>query len=112
MRLTPQEAGAKGGRSRSVKKIAACRRNGFQPSEPLPPEEQRLRDLDVEQWKTDAKLLGLPQDIIDSVAEMKADGRVKDTVGLDGKTVFPHPINLTVLVAKRRLAERDEKASE
>jgi len=33
-RLTPQEAGRlgglKGGRSRSEKKLAACRRNGFQ----------------------------------------------------------------------------------
>jgi hypothetical protein len=38
MRLTPQEAGRlgglKGGKSRSAAKIAAARRNGFQPTKP------------------------------------------------------------------------------
>jgi hypothetical protein len=39
-RMTPQEAGRRGGkvggRSRSAAKLAACKRNGFQKAEPAP----------------------------------------------------------------------------
>lgn len=36
-RMSAAEAGRKGGKSRSAKKLAACRRNGFQ--KPAPAEE-------------------------------------------------------------------------
>ena len=101
----PRAAGCKGGLSRSAKKVAASRRNGFQPSEPLSESEQRLRDLDVEQWLADAALLGLSQEIIDSVAKLKASGEIKDAVASNGD-VFLHPINLAILLAKRNLAQR------
>ena len=43
-RMTPQEAGRKGGliggHSRSAAKLAACRRNGFQRTAPTPDAEQ------------------------------------------------------------------------
>jgi hypothetical protein len=39
MPADPVEAGRKGGRSRSLKKLLACRRNGFQ-ARPKPFEEQ------------------------------------------------------------------------
>lgn len=35
-RMSPQEAGRKGGRSRSEKKLAAAKRNGFQKTEQQP----------------------------------------------------------------------------
>jgi hypothetical protein len=36
MPANPVEAGRKGGQSKSPAKLAACRRNGFQPVKPAP----------------------------------------------------------------------------
>jgi hypothetical protein len=41
MPADPVAAGKKGGRSRSAKKLAACRRNGFQPVKPKPVTEEK-----------------------------------------------------------------------
>lgn len=105
MPADPRAAGRKGGLSRAAKKKAASRRNGFQPNEPLSESEQRLRDLNVKQWLADAKLLGVSQDLIDSIAEKKASGEIKDAVASNGDA-FPHPINLAILVAKKNLENK------
>jgi len=49
--MNASEAGRKGGQSRSPRKLAAARRNGFQPV-------QRI-DLDLRQMVADGILLGL-----------------------------------------------------
>lgn len=40
MPADPVEAGRKGGQSRSAKKLAACRRNGFQKTNPENPQNE------------------------------------------------------------------------
>ena len=47
-RMTAAEAGRKGGRSRSAKKLAAIRRNGFQPCKNLPEIETAMAEPAVE----------------------------------------------------------------
>jgi hypothetical protein len=58
-RMTPQEAGRKGGliggRSRSPAKLAAARRNGFQRTEPTPAE--RSNDASIQPASSPLELI-------------------------------------------------------